>query len=97
MTDKEGLLLTPEENPYRKPLRAGVTWNEEVIKAFEDGAKAQLAKFLSKLDSPEVRERALHICIESLRAAEMRQGCTNHSYYAEILLRQIVATIKEVG
>ena len=31
-----------------------------------------------------------HLLIEALRAAEMRQGCTNHSYYADILKGQIL-------
>lgn len=37
----------------------------------------------------QLKEEAQHIITEQLRAAEMRQGCTNHSYYAEILLKQL--------
>ena len=37
----------------------------------------------------QLKEDALNIIIEGLRAAEMRQGCTNHSYYAEIMLKQL--------
>ena len=39
----------------------------------------------------EYRERALNACTEALRAAEMRQGCTNHSDYAEILLNELAS------
>jgi len=42
-------------------------------------------------------ERLDHLLIESLRAAEMRQGCTNHSYYAELLRDQILALIGQEG
>jgi len=40
---------------------------------------------------PEVqlKQEATDIIAEQLRAAEMRQGCTNYTYYAEILLRQL--------
>lgn len=41
-----------------------------------------------------MNEKALHIIIEALRGAEMRQGCTNHTYYAEILLKQIEPLIQ---
>lgn len=45
---------------------------------------------MEKWKSPEqIRTDALHIISEQLRAAEMRQGCTNHSYHAELLLKQI--------
>lgn len=37
----------------------------------------------------QLKEDALHLITEQLRAAEMRQGCTNYEYYAEILLRQL--------
>jgi len=37
----------------------------------------------------QLKEAAIHLIAEQLRAAEMRQGCTNHTYYAEILLRQL--------
>ncbi len=37
----------------------------------------------------ELRQQALDIITEQLRASEMRQGCTNHSYYAEIVLNQL--------
>ena len=30
------------ENPYEKPIRDGVTWNKEVVEAFEAGADAML-------------------------------------------------------
>lgn len=33
--------------------------------------------------------RGVNAITEALRAAEMRQGCTNHSYYAEILLKEL--------
>ena len=33
--------------------------------------------------------KQLNAITEALRAAEMRQGCTNHSYYAEILLKEL--------
>ena len=39
------------------------------------------------------REKALELIIENLRAAEMRQGCTNYSFYADILLRQLEVLI----
>jgi len=29
-------------NPYKEPIREGVTWNEEVIQAWEEGADAML-------------------------------------------------------
>jgi len=45
----------------------------------------------------EQMERLDHLLIESLRAAEMRQGCTNHSYYAELLRDQILALIEQEG
>ena len=31
------------------------------------------------------------LCTEAIRAGEMRQGCTNHSFYAEILTKQILS------
>lgn len=40
-------------------------------------------------------EKCLPICVEAIRAAEMRQGCTNHSYYAEILLKQLIPIIQK--
>ncbi|MDD5220898.1 MAG: hypothetical protein PHV11_10050 [Candidatus Bipolaricaulis sp.] len=38
---------------------------------------------------PQQDEKVLHLLTESLRAAEMRQGCTNHSYYAELVAEQL--------
>lgn len=38
---------------------------------------------------PTRDEKALHLITESLRAAEMRQGSTNHTYYAELILKQL--------
>jgi len=38
-----------------------------------------------------------NLLIEALRAAEMRQGCTNHSYYADILKGQILETLASGG
>lgn len=40
------------------------------------------------------REKVLDIITEQIRAAEMRQGCTNHSYYAEKLLDEIEPLIQ---
>lgn len=40
-------------------------------------------------------EQILPILIEALRGAEMRQGCTNHSYYAEILAQQILDLLEK--
>lgn len=37
----------------------------------------------------ELKEEALHIITEAIRAGEMRQGCTNYTYYAEIVLKQL--------
>jgi hypothetical protein len=37
----------------------------------------------------QLKQEATHLIAEQLRAAEMRQGCTNHTYYAEILLKQL--------
>jgi len=37
----------------------------------------------------QLKQGATDIIAEQLRAAEMRQGCTNYTYYAEILLRQL--------
>ena len=33
--------------------------------------------------------KGINAITEALRAAEMRQGCTNHSHYAEILLNEL--------
>ena len=41
----------------------------------------------------QLRQAALDLIIEDLRAAEMRQGCTNYTYYADILLRQLECLI----
>jgi len=46
-------------------------------------------------NKPTLREQALQITTESLRATEMRQGCTNHSWYAGLLLKQLVNLLKE--
>jgi len=43
----------------------------------------------------ELREKARHLIIEQLRAAEMRQGCTDYGYHADILLRQLEPVIWE--
>ena len=45
------------------------------------------------LTHKQAQEGIDNLLIESLRAAEMRQGCTNHSYYAEILKKQILSLI----
>ncbi len=37
----------------------------------------------------------ISILIEALKAAEMRQGCTDYTPYAEILLKQIIPIIKQ--
>lgn len=41
----------------------------------------------------QLRQEALDLITEDLRAAEMRQGCTNHTFYAEIQLRQLECLI----
>ena len=38
---------------------------------------------------PTQDDNARHLIVESLRAAEMRQGCTNHTYYADKVLKQL--------
>jgi len=43
----------------------------------------------------ELKEQAQHLIVEALRAAEMRQGCTDYGYYAELLLRQLEPIIEE--
>ncbi len=43
---------------------------------------------------PETEE-ALPIAVGAIQAAEMRQGCTNHTFYAKILLSQIHELYKE--
>ena len=37
----------------------------------------------------ELKADAVSLIVEQLRAAEMRQGCTNYTYHAEILLSQL--------
>ena len=41
----------------------------------------------------QLRQEALGLIVEQLRAAEMRQGCTNYTYHAEILLEQLKPVI----
>ena len=41
------------------------------------------------------QQEATDLIAEQLRAAEMRQGCTNHGYYAEILLKQLEPIIRQ--
>ena len=41
----------------------------------------------------QLRQEALALIVEDLRAAEMRQGCTNYTHYADILLRQLECLI----
>lgn len=43
-----------------------------------------------------LRGQSLDLIVEALRAAEMRQGCTDYGYYAEILLRQLEPLLFEV-
>ena len=38
---------------------------------------------------PQLKQEATDLIAEQLRAAEMRQGCTNHGYYAAIVLKQL--------
>ena len=38
----------------------------------------------------ELTDKVDHLITESLRAAEMRQGCTNHTYYAELIRKQLL-------
>jgi len=49
----------------------------------------------------ELRERMNHINTEAIRAGEMRQGCTSHSFYAEKLtehqLSEVRAEIEKCG
>lgn len=45
--------------------------------------------------SMELMTKALRIITNALQEAEMRQGCSNHEYYAEILLDQIEPLIYE--
>lgn len=37
----------------------------------------------------QLKQEATHLITEQLRAAEMRQGCTNYGYHADILLKQL--------
>lgn len=62
--------------------------NEEP-KGIEFGIDKSTMKVPLEGEEQRIKEKALLICTEALRAAEMRQGCTNHSYHAEILLRQV--------
>ena len=39
------------DNPYKKPIRDGVTWNKEVVDAFEAGADAECNGIIKKLES----------------------------------------------
>jgi len=39
----------------------------------------------------ELREKMIHLCTEAIRSGEMRQGCTNHTYYAEKIVDQILS------
>lgn len=41
----------------------------------------------------QLRQEALDLIVEDLKAAEMRQGCTDYSPYADILLRQLECLI----
>ncbi len=41
----------------------------------------------------ELRQEALDLITEDLKAAEMRQGCTDYSFYADLLLRQLECLI----
>ena len=45
----------------------------------------------------DIREKIDHLLIETIRAAEMRQGCTNHTFYAEKVRNRILVLIKEAG
>ena len=38
-------------NPYKEPIREGVTWNREVIQAWEKGADAMLEALKKQLSS----------------------------------------------
>lgn len=44
---------------------------------------------LAVLGGEMSREQAIALLTETIRASEMRQGCTNHSYYAELTLKQL--------
>lgn len=50
---------------------------------------------MSYKSKDELRLEALYLITEQLRATEMRQGCTNYSFYAEILLKQLEPIIHE--
>ena len=39
----------------------------------------------------------MHLLTEGVRAAGMRQGCTNHSYYAELIAKQLDGMGYHVG
>lgn len=41
----------------------------------------------------ELKDQARHLIVEQLKAAEMRQGCTDYAYYADVLLRQLEPVI----
>jgi len=43
----------------------------------------------------ELKEKARHLIIEQLKAAEMRQGCTDYGYHADVLLGQLEPVIFE--
>lgn len=48
-----------------------------------------------ELDRPELRGKRLRLLIEALKAAEMRQSCTDYGYYAEILDKQLLTLIPD--
>jgi hypothetical protein len=42
-----------------------------------------------------VKQDIVNRLTNALQQAEMRQGCTNHSYYAEILAKEIIPIIED--
>jgi len=43
----------------------------------------------------ELKKELIFLCLNAIQEAEMRQGCTNHGYYAEILVKQILEKLSK--
>ena len=44
---------------------------------------------MTEQELKEKREAVHHLLVESLRAAEMRQGCTNYGYYVDKIITRL--------
>lgn len=83
------LLASEERRKIPKGFHFLLEYEEELdwlLKLQVDKTKAQLAKAHRYREADQVL-----IVVESLKAAEMRQGCTDYTPYAKTLLRQILA------